>query len=189
GVNSDTDNDGVPSFLNQVVPSPDGGRAIVPSLKANSVTGLYRSGEALTFQTTCRAILTEIELAGPKATPEERAAGRYAFDDMDYASAAVFSPEGSLIYASIQGAERIEVRDAFSFNVAGSIADVGFAPEGVAVSPDGRLLFVQAFLSRAVRVYDVSDLSEPPAPLAEISTVAKEPLDPQVLQGKRIFYR
>jgi DNA-binding beta-propeller fold protein YncE len=188
GLDSDTNNSGVPSFLEQAVPSPDGGRAILPSLKANIVTGAFRTGEPLTFETTARAILSEIELRGPLSAPAERAGGRYAFDDLDFASAAAFSPEGSLVYVAIQGAERIEVRDAFSFDVAGSIDGVGHAPQGLAPSPDGKRLWVQAFLSRSVRVYDVGDLSSPPEPLAEIVTVGEEPLAPEVLRGKQIFY-
>lgn len=188
GLDSDTNNSGVPSFLEQAVPSPDGGRALLPSLKANVVTGAFRTGEPLTFETTARAILSELALAGPGAAPVERAGGRYAFDDLDYASAAAFSPEGSLVYVAIQGAERVEVRDAFSFDVAGSIDDVGHAPQGLVPSPDGKRLWVQAFLSRTVRVYDVGDLSLPPAPLAEITTVGEEPLAPEVLRGKQIFY-
>jgi cytochrome c peroxidase len=189
GLDSDTNNSGVPSFLGQIVPSPDGGRAIAPALQANVITGTFRTGDPLSFQTTARAILTDIELAGPLGEPLERAGGRYAFDDLDYASAVVFSPDGSLIYTAIQGAERIEVRDAFSFDVAGSIDDVGFAPQGVALSPDGERLYIQAFLSRSVRVYDVTDLSSPPEPLADVPTITEEPLAPDVLLGKQIFYR
>jgi cytochrome c peroxidase len=87
------------------------------------------------------------------------------------------------------GAERVEVRDAFTYNVAGSIDGVGHAPEGLAISPDGKTLYVQAFLSRMVRVYDVTNLSSPPKSLADISTVVVEPLSAQVLEGKRIFYQ
>jgi cytochrome c peroxidase len=90
---------------------------------------------------------------------------------------------------AIQGSERVEVRDAFSFDVAGSIHDVGSAPQGIALSPDGKRLWLQVFLSRSVRVYDVSDLSIAPLPLAEVATVGEEPLAPEVLLGKQIFYR
>ncbi|MRG97965.1 hypothetical protein [Polyangium spumosum] len=187
GLDSDTNNSGVPSFLNQIVPSPDGGRAIVPSLKANTITGMYRTGKPLSFETTARAILTEIELDATPGKPIERPGGRYAFDDLDFASAAVFSPKGDLVYVAIQGAERVEVRDAVSFDVAGSIDDVGHAPDGLALHPDGTRLFVHASLSRQVRVYDVSDLSSPPAPLGELPTATTEPLPEVVLRGKQIF--
>ncbi|MDC0742245.1 c-type cytochrome [Polyangium mundeleinium] len=188
GLDSDTNNSGVPSFLNQIVPSPDGGRALVPSLRANTVTGMYRTGKPLSFETTARAILTEIELGGPTEKPFERKAGRYAFDDLDFASAVVFSPEGDVIYVAIQGAERVEVRDAVSFDVAGSIDDVGHAPDGLVLSEDGKTLWVHASLSREVRVYDVRDLSSPPVPRGTLATGDSEPLSDEVLRGKQIFY-
>ncbi|HVK67815.1 MAG TPA: hypothetical protein VM694_25320 [Polyangium sp.] len=188
GLDSDTNNSGVPSFLNQIVPSPDGGRALVPSLRANTVTGMYRTGKPLSFETTARAILTEVELGGPTKKPFERKAGRYAFDDLDFASAVVFSPEGDVIYVAIQGAERVEVRDAVSFDVAGSIDDVGHAPDGLVLSEDGKTLWVHASLSREVRVYDVRDLSSPPVPRGTLATGVSEPLSDEVLRGKQIFY-
>jgi YVTN family beta-propeller protein len=182
---SDTDNNGVFSFLNQVVFTPDGGRALVPALKANNVTGLHRTGAMLTSQTTARAALGELSFVDGVAVESFR----HSFDDLDYASALAFRATGARMYVALQGAEAVLELDPFSFNITGSISDVGFAPQGLVVSPDGSRLFVQAFLSRAVRVYDVSDLSREPAPLADISTTSRDPLAPAVLEGKRIFYR
>jgi cytochrome c peroxidase len=189
GLDSDTDNDGVPSFLNQVVFSPDAGRAILPSLKANVVTGLFNTGAELTSQTTARAVMNEIMRDPASPATVARDSFRFAFDDLDFASAAVFSPLGERIYVAFQGAERVLAVDAFSFNPTGSIREAGAAPQGLAISPDGTRLYVQAFLDRQVRVYDVSDLSTEPEPIAVVDTVAVEPLDPMVLEGKRIFYR
>jgi DNA-binding beta-propeller fold protein YncE len=189
GLDSDTDNDGVASFLNQVVFSPDAGRAILPSLKANVVAGLYNTGAELTSQTTARAVMSEIMRDPDDPVMLARDSFRFAFDDLDFASAVVFSPLGERAYVAFQGAERVIAVDAFSFNATGSIREAGAAPQGLAISPDGRRLFVQAFLDRQVRVYDVSDLSTEPDPIAVVDTVATEPLDPTVLEGKRIFYR
>ena len=185
-VDSDTDNDGVLSFLDGVVFSPDGGRAVLPALKANVVAGAYRVGRDLTSQTTARAVVAEVMTDGP-ATPV-RESFRKSFDDLDFASAAVFSPEGERLYIAFQGAESVVALDPFAFAITGSIDDVGHAPQGLAISSDGARLFVQSFLSREVRVYDVRDLSMNPAPLAVVRTVAAEPLDPVVLAGKVVFY-
>ncbi len=185
GEDSDTDNAGVLGFLNQVVLTPDGGRAFVPGLKANVVTGDHLSGAPLTSQTTARAAFAEL-LLGPGAAQDSL---RHAFDDLDYASAVVFSPYGERAYFAMQGAQTIVAVDGYDFFTVGSVRDVGEAPQGLAISPDGSRLFVQAFLSRSVRVYDVSDLRSEPRPLADIRTVATEPLAPEVLEGKRIFYR
>ncbi len=190
GLNSDTDNDGVLSFMNHVVPSPSGHQAWLPALKANNQTGLLRTGRDLTFDTTARAALGVLELPSDAgAAPVERAGGRHAFDDLDYASAVVFSPSGGLAYVAISGSERVMILDAFSLNLAGSIAGVGAAPDGLALSADGGRLFVLASLSRTVRVYDVSDLSAGTPLLADVAVIKQEPLSPQVLLGKQLFHR
>ena len=186
GVDSDTDNDGALSFLGPVVFSPDGGRAVLPALKSNVIAGAYRVGRDLSSQTTARGVVGEVMTDGPAAAVRE--SFRKSFDDVDFASAAVFSPEGERLYVAFQGAESVVAVDPFAFAITGSIDDVGHAPQGLVLSPDGARLFVQAFLSREVRVYDVRDLSRDPPPLAVVRTVATEPLDPDVLAGKVIFY-
>jgi len=185
-LDSDTDNSGVPSFLGALAFAPSGRRAIVPSLKANVVTGTFRTREPLTSQTTARAVLSDLS-PGEGANPPTEGT-RFSFDDLDYASAVVFSPQGDRVYAALLGAEVVVAIDPDGFNITGSIQEVGGAPEGLALSPDGRLLFVQGFTTRTVRVYDVRDLSRAPAALAEVSTVTAEPLSPEVALGQRIFY-
>ncbi|MCB9597315.1 MAG: c-type cytochrome [Sandaracinaceae bacterium] len=187
GLDSDTDNDGVLSFLGQAVPSPDGRRVVLPALKANVVAGAFRTGLPLTSQTTARAALGEVLLGAPGA--EARDSFRHSFDDLDFASAAVYAPMGDRLFVAMQGAQTVVVVDGFDFFTVASIDAVGEAPQGLALSPDGSMLFVQAFLSRTVRVYDVSSFATEPPLLAEIPTLAAEPLEAMVLEGKRIFYR
>ena len=186
-VDSDTDNDGVLSFLDQAVFSPDGGRAVLPALKANVVAGSYRVDRELTSQTTARAVIGEVFVEGPGEPVSE--SYRFSFDDLGFASAAAFSPEGETVYVAFQGAERVLSLDPFGFVITGSISDVGHAPRGLVVSPDGRWLFVHAFLSRTVRVYDVAERTSDPELVTEIPTVAAEPLSPEMLAGKILFYR
>ncbi len=185
-LDSDTDNSGVPSFLGALAFGPAGHDAIVPALKANNVTGMFRTREELSSQTTARAVLSLVVPGSASAPPSE--AVRYSFDDLDYASAVVFSPEGDRVFAALQGAEIVVALDPEGFNITGSISDVGGAPEGLALSPDGARLFVHGFTSRTVRVYDVRDLSRAPTPLANVPTVVAEPLPPEVALGQRIFY-
>ena len=64
---------------------------------------------------------------------------------------------------------------------------MGFAPQGLALSPDDRLLFVDAYLSRELVVYDVGDPNAIPRELARLPIVASEPLDPTILRGKQLF--
>nr|MDQ3037209.1 hypothetical protein [Myxococcota bacterium] len=185
GVDSDTDNNGVLSFLGAIVPSPDGGRVLLPALKANVVSGTFRGDRPLTTQTTARAALAEVSLGAPGEPGRDTF--RFPFDDLDLASAAVFSPMGERVYVAMQGAEVVVAIDAFRFDSVGSIDDVGHAPQGLALDPSGRFLFVHAYLSRAVRVYDVSDLTREPEALAEIA-IAPEPFSSEVLRGAIIFH-
>ena len=185
-LDSDTDNSGVPGFLGALAFDPAGRRALVPALKANVVTGMFRTREPLTAQTTARAVLSEVA-PGAGATPPSEST-RYSFDDHDYASAVVFSPQGDRAYVALQGSEMVVALDPDALNVTGSVPQVGGAPQGLALSPDGRLLFVQGFTTRTVRVFDVRDLSRAPAPLADVATVAAEPLAADVALGQRVFY-
>lgn len=186
GLDSDTDNDGVPSFLSQVVFSPDGAHALIPALKANVVAGLARTGMPLTSQTTSRGILVELAL-GAVGEPAFEVA-RYPFDDLDAASAVVYSPEGARTYTTLRGAGAIVANDPFSYDMVGSISDAGITPEGLVLSPDGRFLFVEDFLGRSVRVFDVSVMPIPTL-VTTVRTAEGEPLSDDVLAGEIVFYR
>jgi YVTN family beta-propeller protein len=117
GLDSDTDSDGVLSFVSAIAPSPDGGRVVVGGLKANTVAGTYRSDHPLSSQTTARAATAEILLGelGTLGTDSFR----HPFDDLDAISAAVFSPMGERMFVAMPGAEVVIVVDAFSFDSAG----------------------------------------------------------------------
>lgn len=186
GLDSDTDNSGVPGFLGALAFAPHGRQAIVPGLKANIVTGRLRTGTDLTFQTTARAIFCEVDLDGPEGASQE--SWRNVFDDLDFASAVAYSPRGERVYVAILGSEVVIALDTAGFNVSGSIRDVGGAPEGLWVSPDGARLWVHGFTTRTMRVFDVRDLSSPPPRVASLDTVGREALTPQQLQGLQVFY-
>lgn len=185
GLDSDTNNSGVPSFLDAIAFTPDGERALVASLKANVVAGTFRSERELTSQTTARAILSELLPTSDDGDYVE--SFRFAFDDLDFASAVVATPLGDRIFVAIMGAQRVIALEPFNFDVVGSIANVGIAPRALALHGEDHLL-VYADLSRELRVYDVSDLSAEPPLLATIPTVESEPLSPEVLRGKQIFH-
>ncbi|MBX3269365.1 MAG: hypothetical protein KF729_03840 [Sandaracinaceae bacterium] len=186
-LDSDTDNSGVLSFLTGATPSPDGARVVLPALKANVVTGVFRTGAPTRPDTTARAALGEVILGPPGAAATD--SFRHSFDDLDRASAAVFSPMGEHLYVAMQGAQTVVVVDAFDLFTVASIDDVGESPEGLAITPDGRTLLVHAVLSRAVHLYDVSRFGVEPPRLAAIPTVRVEPLPAAVLEGQRIFHR
>ncbi|MCC7537802.1 MAG: c-type cytochrome [Deltaproteobacteria bacterium] len=180
---SDTEIGGVPSYLHQLLVSPDGMRAFVPSLQAATGEGLFRSGRPMTFETTVRAVVSRIDLR----TGVEDFEARKQLDNHGFASAGVLSSHGDFLFVALRGTRAVERIDTFDGSSSGNLQNVGWAVEGVALSADDRFLLVDASLSRELVVYDVRDLSDLPEPVARLPTVESEPLSADVLMGKRLF--
>ena len=178
---------GIPNYISSVTISPDGTRAWVPSKKDNTSRGLFRDGLPLNFENTVRTIVSQINLS----TNAEDLAVRKDLNDRDLANAVTFSPLGDWAFVAVQGTNNVEVIDAYTGAVISGMDDVGRSPQGLALSPSGRL-FVQNFMGRSVAVYDVNgilDASDPiGSPLGTVDTVTTELLSPTVLAGKQIFY-
>ena len=178
---------GVPNFITGIAIQPDGRRAWVPSKKDNTLRGSLRDGQALTFESTVRTIVSQIDLQ----TNSEDLGDRIDLNDRDMANQVLFSPLGDYAFVSTQGTHQIEVVDAYTRQISTGIVDVGRAPRGLLITPAGRL-YVQNFLSRSVAVYDVRGIldttTSSATKLADIATVGSEPLSAQVLRGKQIFY-
>ena len=179
---------GVPNYLSALAISPDGRQARVPSKKDNTSRGQFRDGLALTFESTVRTIVSQLDLLNNTAP----IAARIDFNDRDMANAVVFSTLGDYVFVATQGTNTVEVLDAYDNRLMTSLPDVGLAPQGLVLSADGKRLYVQNFMGRSISVYDVSGIVDSTTNtfqnLATIATVATEKLSAQVLQGKRIFY-
>ncbi|MFV8756436.1 PKD domain-containing protein [Nannocystaceae bacterium ST9] len=186
---SDTEIGGVPSYLDQILVSPIADEAALPSLQADFGQGEYLSGAPLTFETTVRGIVSWIELTaeGELLTGSENFDRRKQFDNRGFASAGVYSSHGDYLFVAMLGNRVVERYDVLSGAQAGSLIDVGYAPSGLALSADDRYLYVDAFMSREVRVYDVGDFSRLPQAIAQLPIPSSEPLAPEVLRGKQLF--
>ncbi len=178
---------GVPNYLNSIAIQPDGKRAWIPSKKDNTLRGTFRDGLPLTFESTVRTIVSQIDLT----SNAEVLGARIDLNDREMANAVVFSPLGDYAFVSTQGTNLIEVVDTYNRQINTGIVNVGRAPRGMVITPSGRL-FVQNFMSRTVSVYDINGIlnstSNTAPKLADISTVANEILSSTVLAGKLIFY-
>jgi YVTN family beta-propeller protein len=178
---------GVPNFISSITIQPDGKRAWVPSKKDNTLRGLFRDGLPLTFESTVRTIVSQLDLEANN----EAIVNRVDINDRDLANFVLFTPIGDYAFVSTQGTNTIEVLDAYTRQTRGGIDSVGRAPRGAVLSSNGRL-FVQNFMSRTVSVYDVNGVvkstNQPITKLADINAVASETLPSQVLAGKRVFY-
>ena len=69
---------------------------------------------------------------------------------------------------------------------------MGRAPQGLALSADGRTLYVSNFMDRTVSVFDLTSLlvdGRIDVPLrATLAAVGAEKLSATVLEGKQLFY-
>ena len=178
---------GIPNYLGATVLSPDGLSAWVPSKQDNILRGTLRNGSNLNFQNTVRAIASHIDLA----SGAEVLAERVDLDNASVASAAAFDPYGNYLFVALETSREVAVLDAHGYYEIFRFT-VGRAPQGLALSADGKRLYVNNFMDRTVGVFDTSrllDLGESNVPaVATLSAVATEALTAQVLKGKQFFY-
>ncbi|HEX5685906.1 MAG TPA: Ig-like domain-containing protein [Ideonella sp.] len=179
---------GVPNYLSQVVISPDGKRAVLPSKKDNIVRGKFRDGQNLEHDRTVRSILSQVDLAAAKEVPAEQ----LDFDDRAPARAALFAPNGDYIFVAQMEGNRVAIVDTYSRAVRGEITDVGRAPHGLYLDKARNRLFVNNFLARSVSVHDVAPVLSGESGAANfvqsVSTVAQETMTAAALRGKQLFY-
>ncbi|HXH17791.1 MAG TPA: Ig-like domain-containing protein, partial [Chitinophagales bacterium] len=179
---------GIPNYLNSITLSPDSRIAVVPAKKDNIFRGLQRDGNALNFENTVRPMLGLINLV----SREEDYNARIDINNGDVPAFTIFSRFGNLIFASLQGNDRVDVFDAYRGSFLNSIEDVGSAPQGLTLSRTGDTLFVHNFLSRTVSAYNMHDIvnqiSAQITKVGEVSVVRNETMDALVLKGKKIFY-
>jgi len=178
---------GVPNYLGAPAVSPDGKSAWIPSKQDNIQRGRLRDQRDLDFQTTVRAVTSRVDLT----SKAEDYAARVDHDNSSVASAAAYDASGAYLFVALETSREVAVMDAYGKREFFRI-DAGRAPQGVAVSPDGKTLFVHNALDRTVSVYDLAPLvsqGQKRLPLlTTLGSVATEKLSAQVLRGKQLFY-
>jgi len=179
---------GVPNYVSSMVISPDGTQAWVSAKKDDVARGIQRDGQPMTSDNFVRSAVCTIDMKTEKEVVEKR----QDIDNRSMPVSVAFSPVGDYAFVVVLTSNWIGVMDAYSTQSVTGIQDVGNAPDGLVLSSDGRL-YVNAFLSREVIAYDMSSSlasvdHTAPAPLARIGTVDREPLSPQLLLGKQIYY-
>jgi YVTN family beta-propeller protein len=178
---------GIPNYLGAVALSPDGINAWVPSKQDNVLRGTLRNGANLNFQNTVRAITSHFDVV----SGTEDLNARVDLDNASMASAAAYDPFGNYLFVALETSREVALVDVqghyevFRF-------PVGRAPQGLAVSDDGKRLYVNNFMDRTVGVFDLTRLLElgesNVVPVATLSAVTAEALSAQVLKGKQFFY-
>lgn len=178
---------GIPNYLGPAVISPAGAMAWVPSKQDNIFRGMLRDGRDLNHENTVRAISSRIVLS----SGSEDYLARIDHDDAAVPSTAVWGPNGLYLFVALEGNGMVAVVDVYGQQELFRFA-TGFAPQGLAISPDGHTLFVHNFLSRSVSAHAIEfvvEQGEESVPLVGTwNTVSNEALTPTVLTGKRLFY-
>ena len=146
---------GIPNYLGAVAISPDGRSAWVPSKQDNIKRGTLRDGlqPQLPEHGARDQFADRPAVAAPRTTRE-----RIDHDNAGVASAIAYDrPDGIYLFVALETSRQVAVVDAhggreiFRF-------DVGRAPQGLALSADGRRLYVNNFMDRTVSVFDLSTL-------------------------------
>jgi YVTN family beta-propeller protein len=178
---------GVPNYLGAATLSPDGQSAWVPAKQDNILRGGFRDGRPLDFQNTVRAIGSRIDVVGAA----EDYPARIDFDNSGVATAALFDQTGVYMFVALETSREVAIVSAYDHWQIFRI-DVGLAPQGLALSADGRTLYVSNFMDRTVSVFDLTSLKSDgkiDVPLvATLGSVGTEKLSAAVLQGKKLFY-
>ncbi len=178
---------GVPNYVGAPIVSPDGTEMLVPSKQDNVYRGQFREGVALTHDSMVRAITSRIDLT----TGQEDILARRDHDDESIAHSTIYSRLGAYAFTSLEGTRAVSVLEPFSQIELGRV-DVGRAPHGLALSPDGLTLYVDNFMDRTVTVLDLTnllDFDDPALPvLATILKVDVDTLSIEILNGKQLFY-
>jgi DNA-binding beta-propeller fold protein YncE/cytochrome c peroxidase len=180
---------GVANYLSALAASPGGQSLWLAGTKPNVERGTL-IGPDLDTDNTQRSVVAEINLASGQLS---RAID---VDNSDSAHALAFSPLGDYLYVALQGNDQVAVYDLLEEQTAEASGALrarlptGGAPQGLCVS--GNAVWSQNLLGRSVNRFDASQLyaaGEPLLPGVERSSASVELLPPQVLAGKRIFYR
>lgn len=195
---------GVPNYLAGIAISPDGNRASVVGKQDNTLRGLAFGVPDLTHETTVRSVITFLDLVNHTEVRHTRR----DFDNSDSPTAVSYTPAGDTLLVTLQGNNTLVGMDALNLtplvapSVNGSMVTqpavvtlevaTGLAPQGLLVDSLSNRIFTQDFMGRSVSVFDGQPLLlENRTSLPVISTtnsVSQEPLTPQVLTGKQIFY-
>lgn len=194
---------GISNYLNGIAISPDGLNAVVVGKKDNVFRGELFGNGTPNHENTVRTTLAVLNLQ----TNMEVLAARRDFDNADSPTAVTFTPDGSMLFATIQGNNQVQVLDAVNLRDAVVSTEVkvlkntgnadptsptGLAPQGLVFDASRNRLYTQNLMGRSVTVFDAQPALELNQfnfeQLAETDTVGTELLSAQVLLGKQIFY-
>ena len=174
---------GQPNYLGALAVSPDQRSVVIPGKKDNVFLGGMRDGKPLVFDHTVRSLAVNINVDSETETFERR----LDLDNSGFATSALYSPYGDMLFVSTLGSSTIWAIDAHREGNRFSFDSAGLAPIGIASDQKGTRIFIHNFISRSVAIFDTSK-SDYYQLLASVQTVSKETLKPEVMAGKKLFF-
>ncbi len=182
-----TSSRGVPNYLMAPITSPSGLTAFVPANVSNIYRGQFRDGQNREHNKLVRSMLAKLDLQNN----QEEVISRHDFDNSAQPTAGAFDPTGNYLYLVFEASRKLRLYDVHAGEVLDS-RDVGFAPRGVTVSPDGTSVVVDNYLSRTLHVFDASEFVNGDSVehnlVAEVNKAGSEPLSATLLLGKQLFF-
>ncbi len=178
---------GVPNYLMAPALSPNGRDVFIAAKLDNIYRGSMRDGNSREHNMLVRSMMATLDVTAG----EELLDKRIDFDNNSPPTAIAVGPTGNYLFIVHEASRLLEIFDVYQSEIIFS-TDVGFAPQGLALSEDGMRLFVDNSLSRTVSVFDLTELMNGASDNANlvhtIDTVSTEVLDAQVLLGKQLFH-
>ncbi len=195
---------GVPNYVSSLVIDPHQQWLWYTAIKHDTNRGLFfDQGTGLnlpfTHDSTLRPMLGRVDLSLPvPAEPgvNSTSNGRIDTNNSDSPSALAFSPRGNYVFASLQGNDLVAIFDDLAIQAGGGRSskarlETGSAPSGLAWDGPTDTLWVQNFLTRDVSRIEMSGFlasGDRSFPSDRIDSAVAEPLSPEVLEGKQIFF-
>ncbi len=177
---------GLPNYLNAPVISFNNEFAVVPSKKDNIIAGELRGASGITFDQTVRANTTILDL-----TNNTESTLRLDFDNASVATGAAISGDSRYLVVALETSRELVIYD-LDGGYELSRLNTGRAPQGVAFSSDGSVIYTHNFMDRSVSAYGFVSglLTQSPVldPVTTTTVVANEQLSTAVFNGKRLFY-
>ena len=155
--------------------SPDGTKAYLPQTRFNA------TNTARLFDTTVFPIVNVLDLATNELLHRKRITLDTADQPVNMPFAVALHPEEDILFLANTGSNDVSVID-LTTNQALAHIDVGSNPRGIAISPDGRSVFVNNVLDGTLSIIDTNALA-----VIDTIQITEIPLDPQVLLGKKLF--
>jgi len=203
-----SDGPGVPNHIAGLTLSPQQDWLWYTGMKMDTNRGeFFDQGTGtnlpLAHDSTLRAVLGRFDLNDSSGQPREpgrgddgAGRGRVDVDNSESPSALVFSPRGDYVFTTLQGNDAVAALDDLQIRAGGGRSTIwrvttGGAPRGLVFDPNSDAIWVHNFTGRTATRVDVSEFLASGTlnlPTQNTVTAVGEPLEPDVLLGKQLFF-